>query len=86
LELVPKRYFRFGYDERHSKIARHCHKSNLALIADDKEKIWKRANEVAYRRQTQPQGIFSAGCTFKNISKCPQDYWLIKLDSRTCHW
>ncbi len=71
LELVPKRYFRFGYD---TSVIQKSHdivtKVIFALHADDKEHIWKRANEsIAYRRQTQPQGIFSAGCTFRNISK-----------------
>ncbi len=35
-----------------------------------KDAVWKTANEsIAYRRDSQPQGIRSAGCAFKNIEK-----------------
>lgn len=71
LKTVPASYFHFGYD---TSIIQKSHdivtKVTFALTADNKELLWKRANEsVAYRHQTQPQGIFSAGCTFRNISK-----------------
>jgi UDP-N-acetylmuramate dehydrogenase len=34
-----------------------------------KEKLWSTANgSMAYRKETQPQGVFSPGCTFRNIS------------------
>jgi UDP-N-acetylmuramate dehydrogenase len=44
----------------------------FALRSDAKERLWRAANEsIAYRRQTQPQGVFTAGCAFKNISRAP---------------
>ena len=40
------------------------------LKRSTREALWKIANDsIAYRRETQPQGVHSAGCTFKNISK-----------------
>lgn len=42
----------------------------FALKRSTKEALWKTANEsISYRRQTQPQGVHSPGCTFKNISE-----------------
>lgn len=42
----------------------------FTLRADTKERLWKIANDsIAYRRETQPQGVPSAGCAFKNISE-----------------
>jgi UDP-N-acetylenolpyruvoylglucosamine reductase len=71
LELVPKSYFKFGYDT--SSIQRSGDiviKVIFALIIDEKKRLWDVANQsIAYRRETQPQGIMSAGCTFQNISK-----------------
>ncbi len=71
VEVVPKTYFRFMYD---SSILQHSGDILISAIfeftSEDKDILWKRANEsIAYRRVTQPQGISSAGCTFRNISK-----------------
>ncbi len=68
---VPQSYFHFGYD------ASSIQKTNdivlkvvFALGTDTKERLWKIANEsIGYRRETQPQGVFTAGCAFKNISE-----------------
>ncbi len=71
LELVPKSYFQFGYDT--SSIQRSgdiVTKVIFALVVDEKKRLWDIANQsIAYRRETQPQGVMSAGCTFQNISK-----------------
>lgn len=71
LKVVPKSYFNFAYDS--SLIQRTgdiVTKVIFAFVAADKEKLWNIANEsIAYRRASQPQGIKSAGCTFRNISK-----------------
>ena len=41
----------------------------FALKRADKETLWKTANEsMEYRKSTQPQGVKTAGCVFKNIS------------------
>jgi UDP-N-acetylenolpyruvoylglucosamine reductase len=71
LEMVAKSYFQFGYDT--SSIQRTgdiVTKVIFEFIADQKERLWNIANEsIAYRRETQPQGIKSAGCTFQNVSQ-----------------
>lgn len=70
---VPKAYFHFGYDTSSiQKTNDILVKVVFALRADSKERLWKIANEsIRYRRQTQPQGVFTAGCAFKNISQAP---------------
>jgi len=70
IKIVPKSYFRFGYD--YSSIGK-THDIVLgvvfALTPQKKEQLWEIANKsIAYRRATQPQGVFSPGCTFQNIS------------------
>lgn len=68
--IVPRSYFQFGYD--HSRI-QTTHDIVLrvvfALTQCDKAQLWDIANaSIAYRRETQPQGVRSPGCTFRNIS------------------
>jgi len=69
--LVNKDYFRFGYDScRIQKTGDVVLSVVLALNRGEKDDLWQTANEVlAYRKATQPQGIFSAGCAFQNIKK-----------------
>lgn len=68
---VSKDYFHFAYD--YSAIQKTMDivvSATFALVQAKKEHLWEIANSsIAYRRETQPQGVFSAGCTFKNISK-----------------
>ncbi len=67
---VPQSYFEFAYD--YSSL----HKTSdilltaiFALAVDDKKRLWEIANSsIAHRRATQPQGVKSAGCIFKNIT------------------
>lgn len=68
---VPKVYFHFGYDTSSiQKTKDILLKVVFALRSDTKERLWKVANEsIAYRRDSQPQGLCTAGCAFKNISK-----------------
>lgn len=70
LMAVPQSYFQFAYDTSSIQKTKDIVVSVVfALKRDDKEKLWRIANEsVAYRRQTQPQGISSAGCAFRNIT------------------
>lgn len=70
LVSVSKDYFRFAYDYSVLQQTQDTVVSvTFALRQDDKDRLWQIANgSIAYRRQTQPQGISSAGCTFKNIS------------------
>lgn len=69
--IVDRSYFRFSYD---TSIIQKTRDTVLrvvfALSPCDKEELWKGANEsISYRRQSQPQGVKSSGCTFRNITK-----------------
>lgn len=71
LNVVPKSYFHFGYDQ---SIIQNSHDIVLRVVfvlkRKDSEELWESANRVmAYRRETQPQGVRSPGCTFRNITK-----------------
>ncbi|MCX6794243.1 MAG: UDP-N-acetylmuramate dehydrogenase [Candidatus Gottesmanbacteria bacterium] len=69
--IVPKAYFQFGYDTSSiQKTKDILLKVVFALRSDTKERLWAVANEsIGYRRHSQPQGVFTAGCAFKNISQ-----------------
>ncbi|MBI3386021.1 UDP-N-acetylmuramate dehydrogenase [Candidatus Gottesmanbacteria bacterium] len=71
VSVVPKSYFQFGYDQSSiQKTGDIVLRVVFSLKPGNKEKLWEMANSViAYRRETQPQGVFSPGCTFRNISK-----------------
>lgn len=71
VKVVPHSYFLFDYDtssiQRSGDIVLTV---VFALRSDTKEHLWAVANDsISYRRTTQPQGIFSLGCTFQNIAK-----------------
>ena len=68
---VPQSYFRFGYDQSILQQSQDLVLSAVfALTPAQKDDLWKIANaSMAYRRISQPQGVFSPGCTFRNISK-----------------
>ncbi len=71
VHVVPKTYFSFQYD--YSKIQKTGDivlDVLFCLSKSDKQILWKTANaSIAYRRSTQPTGVRSPGCTFKNISQ-----------------
>ncbi|MBI5613827.1 UDP-N-acetylmuramate dehydrogenase [Candidatus Gottesmanbacteria bacterium] len=71
VKTVPKRYFQFAYD---MSILQKTHELVLSVVftlkKESKELLWKQANEsIAHRRATQPQGVFTAGCIFQNLSE-----------------
>lgn len=71
VQTVPQAYFRFAYDystlQRNPDIVLSV---TFALRTEETSQLWTIANaSIDYRRLSQPQGVFSAGCTFKNISK-----------------
>jgi len=70
LKQVDKKYFNFSYGMSSLQKGRDILISVIfALKKEDKDVLWARANEsVTYRRETQPQGVRTAGCVFKNIS------------------
>ena len=69
-KTVKKDYFQFSYGKS------SLQKTDDILISvifelrkSNKETLWTHANEsVTYRRETQPQGVLTAGCVFKNIT------------------
>lgn len=68
---VPHDYFQFGYD---TSILQKTHEILLSATFQfelaPKEELWARANEsIGYRRVSQPQGVATPGCTFRNISQ-----------------
>ena len=68
---VPKAYFNFGYD---SSVLQKSGDLVLSVVfrlaKSTKDKLWEAANgSIVYRRLTQPQGVFTSGCTFRNLSK-----------------
>ena len=68
---VPRSYFQFAYDSSYIQKTNDIVLSVVfALRSDAKEHLWEVADKsIAYRRQTQPQGVKSPGCTFRNISQ-----------------
>lgn len=70
-ETVPAKYFRFAYDTSSiQKTGDTLLSVTFRLESKPKEVVWERANEsIAYRRESQPQGIKSAGCTFRNVPR-----------------
>ena len=67
--VVPQKYFHFGYDTSYIQKTKDVVLSvTFNLVQDDKERLWNIANEsIRYRQSTQPQGVCTAGCTFKNV-------------------
>lgn len=69
--IVDRSYFRFGYDSSViQKTGDIVLKVVFALTPGQKDDLWKMANEsIEYRRASQPQGVKSPGCTFRNLSQ-----------------
>ncbi len=70
-KTLPASYFCFGYD--HS-ILQQTHEIVLCVVIElvrgDKLKLWQDGQETLdYRQVTQPRGVYSSGCTFRNIPK-----------------
>jgi UDP-N-acetylenolpyruvoylglucosamine reductase len=71
VKTVPREYFRFGYDYSILQKSGDILLSAVFVLKPaQKENLWDIANKsIGYRRLSQPQGVKTAGCTFKNISK-----------------
>lgn len=69
-KIVPRSYFHFAYDTSSIQKSEDIVLSVVfSLIAGDKDSLWAIANEsISHRKNTQPQGVFTAGCTFRNLS------------------
>lgn len=78
-------YFKFAYDE---SIIQKTKEIVIWVVirfekADKTDESWQKANEVMkYRQETQPYGIRSSGCTFRNIKK--SDAFRIGSPNHTC--
>lgn len=70
-KIVDRSFFRFAYDTSViQKTADIVLRVVFVLTPGEKDDLWKIANQsIAYRRESQPQGVKSPGCTFRNISK-----------------
>lgn len=69
VKVIGHDYFNFAYDQ---SILQKTHETVLAatflLSAENPKLLWQRANaSMEYRRNTQPMGVATAGCTFRNI-------------------
>lgn len=69
IRVVPRSYFQFGYDTSIiQKTGDLVISVVFALESDRREDLWDIANKsIAYRRESQPQGVQSSGCIFRNI-------------------
>ncbi len=70
-KIVDRSYFRFAYDTSViQKTGDIVLRVVFALTPGQKEDLWTIANQsIAYRRASQPQGVKSPGCTFRNLSQ-----------------
>ncbi|MBI2611422.1 UDP-N-acetylmuramate dehydrogenase [Candidatus Gottesmanbacteria bacterium] len=68
---VDRSYFKFGYDSSTIQKTKDIVLSvSLKLQKGEKNSLWQKASLVAeYRKSSQPQGVRSLGCTFRNITK-----------------
>jgi len=83
IQTVAKEYFRFQYGK---SIIQQSRDIILSIVFElhhaDKEALWNIANKsIEYRKNTQPQGIKTAGCIFKNIT--PADAILAQTPNHT---
>jgi len=68
---VNREYFHFAYDKSVIQKSQDTVLTvTLELATGDKEELWKIAKDsLLYRQKTQPSGIKTAGCLFRNIDK-----------------
>lgn len=80
IKLVDKNYFQFAYDfSILQKTKELLLIATFLLKKEDKNILEKRAQKVLnYRKKTQPLGVFSSGCFFKNIDGQSAGYLIDK--------
>jgi len=76
IKKANKEYFQFAYDfSILQKTKEIVLEAGFRLKKDSKERIKKRAADVLkYRKKTQPLGVFSCGCFFKNPGNISAGY------------
>ena len=84
VRMVDNSYFHFNYDQSIIQKTKDIVLSvTLRLTHSNKDLLWKKAMEAAeYRKKTQPQGVYSMGCTFRNIAK--EEAFRLNTPSYTC--
>ncbi|MFC1646839.1 UDP-N-acetylmuramate dehydrogenase [Patescibacteria group bacterium] len=70
IKIVPRSYFKFKYDYSYLQDSGDILLSCIfCLSSASKKDLWKTANDsMEYRKKSQPFGVFSAGCIFKNYN------------------
>ncbi|MBM3283031.1 UDP-N-acetylmuramate dehydrogenase [Candidatus Gottesmanbacteria bacterium] len=71
IKKVPRSYFHFAYDQ---SIIQQTKEIVLTVVfqlkVGNKDSLWQKATQILeYRKKTQPTGVYSSGCVFKNIQK-----------------
>jgi UDP-N-acetylmuramate dehydrogenase len=68
--IVDKEYFDFGYDySTIQKTGEIVVWAEFSMMKDDPEKLIQQGKDaLAYRKQTQPFGVSTSGCFFKNVN------------------
>lgn len=71
VKKVSRSYFRFDYDQSIIQQTKELVLSVvLQLETGLKTNLWRKATEaLEYRKKTQPSGVFSSGCIFRNIER-----------------
>lgn len=71
LKTVSHDYFHFAYDESIlQKTKDTLISATFVFNTAKKEDLWQIANQsILHRRASQPQGVFTPGCTFRNIKQ-----------------
>jgi UDP-N-acetylenolpyruvoylglucosamine reductase len=71
IKTVNKDYFHFGYDQSILQSSGDIVLTvAFELHEEQKELLWQKAQEsMGHRKESQPMGVSTAGCTFRNISK-----------------
>ncbi len=80
IKTVGKDYFQFAYDYSSLQNTKEILlEAIFQFKKDDPEDLKKRANEALfYRKKTQPQGVFTAGCFFQNLNNVSAGYLIDK--------
>lgn len=80
IKTVNKDYFQFAYDYSFlQKTKEILLEAVFKFKKGNSEDLKKRANEAfLYRKKTQPQGVFTAGCFFQNLNHISAGYLIDK--------
>jgi UDP-N-acetylmuramate dehydrogenase len=86
IKNVDKTYFQFAYDfSILQKTKELLLTATFLLKKEDKNILRKRANEsLLYRKKTQPFGVYSAGCFFKNVGGKSAGHLIDKCNLKGC--